>query len=317
MLTVCLGKAAWGLISGNPGDDICQPEQRVCLSVGWRIFWHSFSRDTTKRHKITKNGVRGCDINIKPVDGQCAQRNRELCKCTKCGTFAENKERATRVTEDINTNKANSSRKTKGDPDIIVIKKYANRRLYNTATSSYVTLDFLSELVKSGHDFVVYDAKSGEDITRPVLTQIIVEQEGKGQNLLPVQFLRQLITFYGDKMQGYVPSYLEMSMDAFARNQEQFREQLDSTLGSTLGANPGYKMIEESVRKNMAMYEQAMKMFSTSVPGMPGMPGMTNPFAAPPAPPHPATAEDAEQSIDDIKQELEALKAKLAQMEQV
>lgn len=216
------------------------------------------------------------------------------------------------MTEETSTNKSSSSRKTKGDPDVIIIKKYANRRLYNTATSSYVTLDFLSELVKSGQDFVVYDAKSGEDITRPVLTQIIVEQEGKGQNLLPVQFLRQLITFYGDKMQSYVPSYLEMSMDSFARNQEQFREQLDTTLGTSLGSNPGYKMFEESVRKNMAMYEQAMKMFSTS---MPGVPGMTNPFAAPPAPAYPDADDDGEQSVDDIKREMEALKAKLARME--
>jgi len=191
--------------------------------------------------------------------------------------------------------------------DVIVIKKYANRRLYNTATSSYVTLDFLSELVKSGYDFVVFDAKSGEDITRTVLTQIIFEQENKGQNLLPVQFLRQLIKFYGDSMQSYVPSYLEMSMDSFARNQEEFRQQLDQTLGHT----PGYKMFEDSVRKNMAMYEQAMKMFSSSIPGMQGFAGMGAPFA-PSAPPVPDTEEP---SLDELKRELEALKAKLAKAE--
>ena len=144
------------------------------------------------------------------------------------------------------------------DEEPIVIKKYANRRLYNTATSSYVTLDYLSEMVKNGDDFVVYDAKSGENITRSVLTQIIFEEENKGQNLLPVQFLRQLIKFYGDNLQSFVPSYLEMSMDAFSRNQEKLR----SHMRETLGAAPGYQMFEETTRQNMALFEQAMKMFS-------------------------------------------------------
>ncbi|MEL6113237.1 MAG: polyhydroxyalkanoate synthesis repressor PhaR [Pseudomonadota bacterium] len=200
--------------------------------------------------------------------------------------------------------------KTGRGPDgdgFIVIKKYANRRLYNTATSSYVTLDFLSELVKAGQDFVVFDAKSGDDITRTVLTQIIFEQENKGQNLLPVQFLRQLIKFYGDSMQSYVPSYLEMSMDSFARNQEELRQQLDQTLGQ----NPGYKLFEDSVRKNMAMYEQAMKMFSSSIPGMQGFSGMGAPFT----PPAPGQGDTGEETVDDVKRELEALKAKLARME--
>lgn len=139
-----------------------------------------------------------------------------------------------------------------------VIKKYANRRLYNTATSSYVTLDYLSEMVKSGEDFVVYDAKTGEDITRSVLTQIIFEEESKGQNLLPIQFLRQLIQFYGDSLQSFVPSYLEMSMNAFARNQEKLRDQMRDAFGGA----PGYKMFEETARQNMALFEQAMRMFS-------------------------------------------------------
>src|SRR6202049_3020931 len=113
----------------------------------------------------------------------------------------------------------------------VVVKKYANRRLYNTATSSYVTLEDLAKMIKDGGDFVVSDAKTGEDITRSVLTQIIVEQEQKGQNLLPISFLRQLIGFYGDSMQFLVPGYLEQSMIAFGRNQEQMRKSLRATFG--------------------------------------------------------------------------------------
>ena len=110
----------------------------------------------------------------------------------------------------------------------VIIQKYANRRLYNKATSSYITLDDLSEMVKQGVDFVVYDAKTGEDITRKVLTQIIFEEEGRGQNLLPIQFLRQLIGFYGDRMQAFLPSFLELSLDSFIRQQERMREPVDA-----------------------------------------------------------------------------------------
>ncbi|MBI1206155.1 MAG: polyhydroxyalkanoate synthesis repressor PhaR [Azospirillum sp.] len=140
----------------------------------------------------------------------------------------------------------------------ITIKKYANRRLYNTATSSYVTLDHLSHMVKEGSDFVVYDAKTGEDITRSVLTQIIVEEESKGQNLLPISFLRQLIGFYGDSMQWMVPSYLEYSMQAFARNQEQIRDYFQTTLG---GIFP-FGGFEEMSKHNLVLFERAMRMFS-------------------------------------------------------
>src|ERR1700688_1481569 len=119
-----------------------------------------------------------------------------------------------------------SSDQPGGDKKPTVVKKYANRRLYNTATSSYVTLDDLAKMIKQGGDFVVYDAKSGDDITRSVLTQIIVEQEQKGQNLLPISFLRQLIGFYGDSMQFLVPGYLEQSIIAFARNHDQMRKNL-------------------------------------------------------------------------------------------
>ncbi len=147
----------------------------------------------------------------------------------------------------------------------VTIKKYANRRLYNTATSSYVTLDHLATMVKEGTDFVVYDAKSGEDITRQVLTHIIVEEEGKGQNLLPIGFLRHLISFYGDSLQSVIPNYLDYSMKAFARNQEQMRDYMQDTLGEM---SP-FGQFEEMGKKNMAMFEEAMKMFTPFVPGDP------------------------------------------------
>ena len=140
----------------------------------------------------------------------------------------------------------------------ITIKKYANRRLYNTATSSYVTLDHLCQMVKEGKDFVVYDAKTGEDITRSVLTQIIFEEESKGQNLLPISFLRQLITFYGDSLQALVPSYLEVSMSSFARNQEQMRQYLAEAFGEMFP----FKRFEEMGRQNIAMFQRAMSMFN-------------------------------------------------------
>src|SRR5579862_5253717 len=139
----------------------------------------------------------------------------------------------------------------------VVVKKYANRRLYNTATSSYVTLDDLAKMIKEGGDFVVSDAKTGEDLTRSVLTQIIVEQEQKGQNLLPISFLRQLIGFYGDSMQFLVPGYLEQAMVAFARNQDQMRD----TLRATFGIFP-FGQFEQMRKQNMALFEQALKMLS-------------------------------------------------------
>src|SRR3974390_533966 len=140
----------------------------------------------------------------------------------------------------------------------VTIKKYANRRLYNTGTSTYVTLEDLAAMVKVGEDFIVYDAKTGEDITRSVLTQIIFEQENKeGQNLLPIAFLRQLIRFYGDSMQMLVPRYLEVSIDSFTREQEKFRQHMAQTFGgSPFGA------LEDQVRRNMEMFERAFAMFT-------------------------------------------------------
>ena len=140
----------------------------------------------------------------------------------------------------------------------VVIKKYANRRLYNTATSSYVTLDHLCQMVKDGIEFVVYDAKSGEDITRSVLTQIIVEEEAKGQNLLPINFLRQLISFYGDNLQFLVPRYLDHTMQYFASNQEQMRNYMRDTFG---GMFP-FGRFEDLGKQNIAFFERALKMFT-------------------------------------------------------
>jgi polyhydroxyalkanoate synthesis repressor PhaR len=141
----------------------------------------------------------------------------------------------------------------------VTIKKYANRRLYNTATSSYVTLDHLAEMVKHGQEFNVYDAKTGEDITRSVLTQIIFEEEGKGgQQLLPIQFLRQLIRFYGDSMQALVPGYLNLSMDSLSKNHERIREQLTSAFGG----KGMLKEFEAITRQNMQMFERAVRMFT-------------------------------------------------------
>ena len=159
----------------------------------------------------------------------------------------------------------------------ITIKKYANRRLYNTATSSYVTLENLSTMVKEGVDFVVYDAKSGDDITRQVLTHIIVEEEGKGQNLLPIDFLRHLISFYGDSLQSVVPNYLDYSMKAFAKNQDQMREYMQDSLGEV---SP-FGQFEEIGKQNAAMFEEAMKMFTPFIPGGPGAEGNEKPGGTP------------------------------------
>jgi polyhydroxyalkanoate synthesis repressor PhaR len=142
----------------------------------------------------------------------------------------------------------------------VTIKKYANRRLYNTGTSTYVTLEDLATMVKNGEEFTVSDAKTGEDITRSVLTQIIFEQENKegGENLLPIKFLRQLIGFYGGSMQKFVPSYLEVSLETFTREQEKFRNQMTQAFGAT----PFGPIMEEQVRRNMDMFKQAFSMFT-------------------------------------------------------
>src|SRR5262249_30230225 len=144
-------------------------------------------------------------------------------------------------------------------PEPVTIKKYANRRLYNTGTSSYVTLEDLAAMVKNGEDFVFYDAKTGEDITRSVLTQILFEQENKqgGQNLLPITFLRHLFHFHGDSMQWLLPRYLEVSIESLTREQEKFRTQMAQAFG--VG---GFGSLEDQVRRNMEMFERTFAMFA-------------------------------------------------------
>jgi len=144
----------------------------------------------------------------------------------------------------------------------VIIKKYANRRLYNTQTSSYVTLDHLAQMVKDGTEFEVRDARTSEEITRSVLTQIIFEEEAKGQNLLPIQFLRRLIRFYGDSLQAFVPGYLDMTMESFTKNQDAMKSRVAEALGG------GTQAIENLTRQNLAMFERAMKMFSPFTAGM-------------------------------------------------
>ncbi|TWS97341.1 polyhydroxyalkanoate synthesis repressor PhaR [Reyranella sp. CPCC 100927] len=208
-------------------------------------------------------------------------------------------------------------------PAPVVIKKYANRRLYNTSTSMYVTLDHLAQMVKDKTDFVVYDAKSGDDITRSVLTQIIFEEESKGQNLLPISFLRQLIGFYGDNLQALVPQYLEMSMQSFAKNQEQMRKAMQGAFGF----NP-FAQMEQQTRQSMAMFEQAMKMFNPFMAAVPGMgaqgaaPQATpdsnaTPPVAPVAPPpaeRPREGGGDTQALDDLRRKLEELQSQLSQI---
>ena len=166
--------------------------------------------------------------------------------------------------------------------DPVVIKKYANRRLYNTETSTYVTLEDLATMVRSERDFVVYDAKSGDDLTHSVLTQIIVEQESRAgtQTLLPVPFLRQLIRFYGDTMERMVPSYLQVSLDTLTREQERFRKQF----ATAFTPQAAFEAYQEQARKNLAMFEQAMAMFTpfnTVGKGMPGGPAGPSGAGAP------------------------------------
>jgi polyhydroxyalkanoate synthesis repressor PhaR len=203
-----------------------------------------------------------------------------------------------------------------GDPqnERVVIKKYANRRLYNTASSSYVTLEHLSDMVKKGVDFVVYDAKTNEDITRQVLTQIIFEEENSGKSLLPIQFLRQLITFYGNSMQAFLPSYLELSLATFAQQQEQFRHQL-AALGQTAGMAPGIGAgmtgYEDQIRQNLALFDRAMKMFSPFAFPTPADAAGAQPAAAPQPPP---AAQPADDALGELRRRMEEMQAQIEKL---
>lgn len=191
------------------------------------------------------------------------------------------------------------------DDGRVVIKKYANRRLYNTASSSYVTLEHLSDMVKKGVDFVVYDAKTNEDITRTVLTQIIFEEESReGQNLLPIQFLRQLIGFYGNSMQAFLPSYLELSLATFAEQQERMRAQF-ANIGQGSGLGGPY---EEQIRQNLAMFDRAMKMFSPFAYTRPDEAQAPKPAAAP------AAAPASDETLDVLKKQMAEMQAQIEKL---
>lgn len=187
--------------------------------------------------------------------------------------------------------------------DVVTIKKYANRRLYDTSASRYVTLDHLRELVREGRDFKVIDAKSGDDLTRGVLAQIIFEEESKGETLLPVEFLRQLISFYGDSMQSMVPSYLQMSMDTLSRQHKAMRDKMTGAMGDAMGGN-SMAMLEEQTKRNMAMFQQAMSMFTPFSTGaaMGDMPAA------------PASDSPRSDDVQSLRAELEAMRQKLDQL---
>jgi len=178
----------------------------------------------------------------------------------------------------------------------VIVKKYANRRLYNTESSSYITLDNLADMVREDRDFIVYDAKSGDDITRSVLTQIIVEEEGKGKAMLPTTFLRQLIGFYGNNMQSVVPRYLEQAMSSFARQQESIREAVQKTIVPFLP--PG---MEDVGRKNLEMMERAMTLFTPFYPASESKPGES-------------AVNEYQEEIKTLRAEVERLQLELADL---
>lgn len=192
----------------------------------------------------------------------------------------------------------------------VIIKKYANRRLYNTDTSTYVTLEDLAEMVRGERDFVVYDAKTGEDLTHAVLTQIIVEQESRGTNLLPIGFLRQLIRFYGDSMQKLVPSYLEFSLDSLTKQQEQYRRRFASAFGTA-----AFDAMQEQVRKNFETFERALGMFTPFSGDAPDAQGTPDAEGAQgeKSKPNP-NAKPSENDIDALKAELQAMQRRLEKL---
>jgi polyhydroxyalkanoate synthesis repressor PhaR len=220
-----------------------------------------------------------------------------------------------RDTENGNANDPNS-------PNVTTIKKYANRRLYNTATSNYVTLDHLCQMVKGGEDFVVYDAKTRENITRSVLTQIIVEEESKGQNLLPIGFLRQLIGFYGDSLQMVVPRYLDHVMSTFSENQDRTRSHMQDALGELFP----FGQFEELSKQNMAMFENALSMFNPAAAADPKPQATSSSTESPSAepksgpnpehPPEPAPKPSARAEISETLDPLKMIQNQLNFLQQ-
>lgn len=194
--------------------------------------------------------------------------------------------------------------KERNDDDVTVIKKYANRRLYNTQESSYVTLEHLAEMVRRGEEFVVNDAKTGEDITRSVLAQIIFEEEAKGHNMLPTNFLRQLIGLYGDTLQSFVPSYLEASMNTFTKNQEEIRDKVQASFGE----NPAMANFEAMARTNMELFDKAMRMFSPFAGNAGGVGGVSEPT------PEPAADSKETADLNDLKEQLAQMQDQLSKL---
>jgi polyhydroxyalkanoate synthesis repressor PhaR len=192
---------------------------------------------------------------------------------------------------------------------VAVVKKYANRRLYNTGSSRYVTLDDLSRMVRQGHHFVVHDAKSGEDLTRSILTQIILEEDGKGRNLLPISFLRQLISFYDDSLRAFLPRYLELSMENFAGNQEQIRRYIEGTLGRFFPMN----QFEDMARQNMALFQRAASLLNP----MTGAEGERDPQAAAGTGAPGNDAHDTSAQIRELNARIEALQKQLGELIEV
>lgn len=185
------------------------------------------------------------------------------------------------------------------DDNVAVVKKYANRRLYNTASSSYVTLDDLSKMVRDGDNFVVYDAKTGEDLTRSILTQIIMEEDGKGRNLLPINFLRHLIRYYDDNLRAFLPRYLEMSMEHFSENQEQIRQYIEGAFGNFFPMS----QFENMTKQNIALFQQAATMFNPALGEQQDRGATSSGRATPP------DEKDVGKQIEALKRELDRLTA--------
>jgi polyhydroxyalkanoate synthesis repressor PhaR len=194
---------------------------------------------------------------------------------------------------------------TDGEQKVAIVKKYANRRLYNTGSSRYVTLDDLSRMVRQGQHFVVHDAKTGEDLTRSILTQIILEEDGKGRNLLPIGFLRQLISFYDDSLRAFLPRYLELSMENFAGNQEQIRRYIEGTLGRFFPMN----QFEDMARQNMALFQRAASLLNP----LTGKDGEPQTAAAAPG----GEAHDTSAQIKELNERIEALQRQLGELIEV
>jgi polyhydroxyalkanoate synthesis repressor PhaR len=191
---------------------------------------------------------------------------------------------------------------------VTIVKKYANRRLYNTGSSRYVTLDDLSRMVRQGEHFVVHDAKTGEDLTRSILTQIILEEDGKGRNLLPISFLRQLISFYDDNLRAFLPRYLELSMENFAANQEQIRRYIEGTLGRFFPMN----QFEDMARQNIALFQRAASLLNP-LAGAEDERGRPATGAAPPS----NGAHDTSAQIRELNERIEALQKQLGELIEV